>query len=101
MSDNEREDVLREIFPKGSVAYTVLLHVNRDGDNRSIKLLGVKDGGIRNVSGLVSEVLGYKFDRNRGGVWVGGGGMDMGFSLVYDLSRKIHGDGYAVVNRWL
>jgi len=72
----------------------------------------------RSISWLVGRATGYKVDRDRGGLKVGGCGMDMGFSVVYDMGRvlwpkgtpKPHGmrnggpdreGGYALKHEWL
>jgi hypothetical protein len=46
------------------------------------------------VSYLVARALGERIDRNNGGVKVSGCGMDMGFSLVYNLSHVLYPDGF-------
>jgi hypothetical protein len=38
---------------------------------------------------------------DRNGIRVGGCGMDMGFHLVYTLSRALFDDGYYVKHEWL
>ena len=49
------------------------------------------------MSGTVARAIGETFDREYGGVKVGGAGMDMGFHLVYVLSRELYGSGYQCV----
>jgi hypothetical protein len=35
-------------------------------------------------------VLGWRFDRKRGGVWVTGGNIDYGHHVVYTLARALY-----------
>jgi hypothetical protein len=42
----------------------------------------------------VAEALDMRYDREREGVKIGGCGMDMGFALVYDLSRVLFQDSF-------
>lgn len=96
---------LREVFPVGSTATTIVRHVSRSGMTRTISVLAIdKRGEIRDVSSDVARVLDWSVDRDRGGVRVDGCGMDMCFHLVYSMSRAIHAGldsdaGYAVSNR--
>lgn len=85
---------LREMFPAGSTVHTVLRHVSRSGMSRSISVVVCDSDGIRDVSYLVARALGDRIDRDRGGVKVGGCGMDMGFHLVYNLSATLYPDGF-------
>lgn len=73
---------------------------------------------IRSIAWLASRATGYTLDRDRGGLKMGGCGMDMGFQAVYSLGRamwpngtpKPHGTrngdpdrdgGYALKHTWL
>jgi hypothetical protein len=80
----------------GSVVLTLLRHVSRSGMTRDISVyLPDPDGGIpANVSGLVARATGNRFGPDRDAVRIGGAGMDMGFALVYDLSRVMFRDGF-------
>jgi hypothetical protein len=93
-------DRLRSDFPSGSNVGTVVRHVSRSGMSRSISVLAVsEDREIHDVSHDVAVALGWKFDRNNGGVKVDGAGMDMAFRLVYSLAQVLHGNGYALNKR--
>lgn len=91
-------ELLRGMFPPGSTAYTVLRHVSSSGMSRRIAVLFVEGSRPRDVSHLVARALSYKL-HERGGVVVGGCGMDMGFSLVYNLSHALHGAGYECLGK--
>lgn len=73
---------------------------------------------LRSIGWLAARAMGDGFDRDRQGVKIGGCGMDMGFSLVYNLGATIwpkgtpkpHGrrngepdreGGYALKHSWL
>lgn len=79
------------------------------------KYVGVR---IMRISWLAARAMDRTIDQNNGGIKIGGYGMDMGFSLVYDLGRtlwpkgtpKPHGKrngepdsdgGYALKQEWL
>lgn len=94
----EARVTLREVFPPGSTVHTVLRHVSRSGMQRSISCLsGGADGGVQDWSWAVARAIGMKFDRDRGGVKIGGCGMDMGFAIVYDLSYALYGEGFGCI----
>lgn len=73
---------------------------------------------IRSIGHLAAKLTGYAHDNDRGGLRMGGGGMDMGFAAVYALGSalwpkgtpKPHGTrngepdragGYALKHSWL
>ncbi len=83
---------LRNLFPPGSTVHTILRHVSRSGMSRAISVVGA---GSNDVTWLVARAMGEKIDPNHGGIKVGGCGMDMGFALVYSLSRTLYpGDSF-------
>lgn len=95
---DEARTRLLELFPPGSTAYTVLRNVSRSGMTRSISVISKdKDGGLSDVSYLVARLTGDRIDQSRGGVIVGGCGMDMGFSLVYNMAWKLYPEGYGCI----
>lgn len=87
---------LREMFPIGSTATTVIRHVSRSGMQRAISVLHAGPDGIEDVSWLVARATDFRFNRSHGGLTVNGCGMDMTFHLVYSLSAHLHGNGYLV-----
>jgi hypothetical protein len=84
---------LRELLPPGSTVYTILRHVSRSGMSRSISAVVVEDGEPVVIDYLVRHALGLTFDRTNGGLKVQGGGMDMGFHVVYSLSYALYPNG--------
>jgi len=84
--------------------YCILRHVSRSGMRREISFY-VKDaeGDLRLLDGLIHEVLtdskgkAYYPRVSKGdGLKVDGCGMDMGFSVVYNLSSILYGNGNTV-----
>jgi len=122
---------LRGLLPPGSTVFTKLNHVSRSGMTRSIEVMVFRDNKPVNLTSSVAEILGYKIHNKHYGLKVGGCGMDMGFSVVYNLSSALyrgvgydclgdrcpaadhvnvrdkskipsrHHDGYALRHRWL
>ncbi|AYD82169.1 hypothetical protein KNU13_gp83 [Gordonia phage Turuncu] len=87
----EALDRLREILPPGSTVVTIVKHVTASGMGRTIQPVTVYNGAVFDLTGYVARVVGWKVDTDRGGVYVQGCGMDMGFHLVYTLARTIYG----------
>ena len=81
-----RETLLGWLKP-GDTVYTILRHVSRGGATRQIGMVVLTPQGVRHPNHAVSVLLGLK--RKGDGVEVHGGGMDMGFSIVYDLGRVL------------
>jgi hypothetical protein len=79
---------LRAILKAGDTVYTVLRHVSSSGMSRRIDLYVVRDNEPRYLTGSVARLLDYR-QHNDGGVIVSGCGMDMGFHVVYELSRVL------------
>ena len=95
----EALEQLRGLFPPGNTVHTILRHVSRSGMSRAISVVVTEDGEPRDVSWLVARAGLGKFDRQHDGVKIGGCGMDMGFALVYDLSRTLNPDGFGCIGK--
>ncbi len=85
---------LREMFPPGSTAHTILRHCARSGMTRWISVVHNDE----DVSWLVARALGEKANQQHDGIKVGGCGMDMGFHLVYSLSSVLYPDGFDCID---
>ncbi len=105
---------LRDNLKPGDTVYCILRNVSRSGMSRQIDFYME---GMRCISGSIAEALDYP-QAQHGALKVGGCGMDMGFSVVYNLGAtlwpngtpKPHGTrngeldtdgGYALKHRWL
>jgi len=102
MDKEQIKKKLKQLFPKGSTAYTFVTKVATSGMSRHILVAGsMKKGIVNNVSWHVAHLLDCKYKDNTRSVFVGGAGMDMGFHLVYTLSSVLYDDGYAIEHQWL
>lgn len=82
---------LRKIFRPGSKVWTCVKHVSKSGMSRSIAVYANGKDGPYEVSFWVARALEYRIHPTRGGLVVGGCGMDMPFHLVNSLSYALHG----------
>lgn len=93
IKENRIAEIKKELISllenNNHIVYTKLLHVSRSGMMRSLDLI-LEDGTC--ITDEVTELLEYKWHGNTGGLKVTGCGMDMGFSVVYDLSCKLYCD---------
>ena len=97
LSEKEKKAVeLRELLKPGDTVFTKLNHVSRSGMTRIIEVMVFRDSAPVNITYDVSQVLDYKVSNSKHwGLKVGGCGMDMGFSVVYNLSSALYrGIGY-------
>ena len=67
--------------------------------SRSIKCFVASDGNIVDITWYVANALGTTRDRYWG-ITRGGCGMDMGFDLIYSLSRTLYPNGFACIGEW-
>lgn len=89
---------LRNMLPPGTKVATLVTHVSRSGMARSIRVFAPGDDGHSiDISGSVAHVIGDRFDSTNGGVRVMGCGMDMGFHVVYSLSRALYPHGFECI----
>ena len=110
---------LRTLLKPGQTVYTILNHRSASGMSRSISaVVSGKDGEIEKLDYWIARAKGEHIDPRHGGIKMTGCGMDMGFSLVYNLGCMLwstgtpepHGTrngqpdssgGYALKQRWL
>lgn len=106
IKERERQEAcerLRELLPVGSTVYCVLRHVSRSGMRREISFLvggceGMQKGAwIQDIDWLVCRALDMHL--GKAGIKVDGCGMDMGFHVVYSLSRVIYRDGFPCIGK--
>lgn len=102
---------MQEWVKPGDTVYTILRHVSRSGMQREIGVVLLLPGDRREEADArhggrtpvdvhpnypVSVILGARTGKHDG-VVVGGCGMDMGFHLVYTLSRYLYPDGFGCI----
>lgn len=100
MSEREQAiEQLREIFPPGSTVYTVRRNTSRSGASHSISVVtnNWKGDGPSDISFLAARAMADKIDHTHGGIKRHGGGMDMGFDLVYTLSSELYPEGFECI----
>lgn len=97
---------LRVRLPPGTTVHTNLRHVSASGMSRCIdvrlfKADSTQPNGVAVhwLSYWVAHVCGYRFDDKTDSVRVGGCGMDMGFAIVYALSRKLYPKGFDCIGK--
>lgn len=104
----EDKKYLMDILPAGGTCYTQVTSVAKSGMSRKMKFFAVHGEEIIDVTWKVATVLGDSVQHD-GTIRVSGCGMDMGFHMVYNLSRTLYGDvkcnesdsGCALKQRWL
>lgn len=95
MDKTEAIGQLRTLLPPGSTVRTILRHVSSSGMTRWISLIIETREGIRDITWLAAHAMRENVNSgNHEGIRVGGAGMDMGFALVYNLSRTLYPDGF-------
>ena len=101
--EEERQEArkrLKELGVKpGATIYTRLIHVSRSGMFRLIGVHVVHKGELVDITYWVNQLLDYGIDRDRGGLRVGGCGMDMGFHVAYSLSRSMFPKGWKCIGK--
>ncbi len=108
---SESIERLRELFAGDAYPkiHTITRHVSSSGMTRDISLIYVKNGAIYNLTYSAALALGWPLSEKSGNraIKVSGCGMDMGFHLVYTLSRVLYRDtlegdaGYKLQQAWL
>ncbi len=94
----EAVEKLRNWLEPGDTVYTILRHVSRSDMTRHIGVVIMQDGIDLHPNWAVAKAIGVRLMPRRGSdVVMGGCAMDMGFALVYDLSRTLFPDGFDCV----
>lgn len=98
----ETREALLKFLKPGATVYTTLLHVSRSGMQREIGLWTIvvptdgREPYNQYLSGYAAKLLGHRRGK-RDGVVVNGCGMDMGFAVVYELSRALWPNGHGCI----
>ena len=93
---------LRKLIQPGDKVFTILDHVSKSGMTRHIRIkLISKDGTTYDPNYLVAQALDMRQAKRGDGIVTQGCGMDMGFHVVYQLSKVLFDDGYAIKQRWI
>jgi hypothetical protein len=90
-----KADLLEFITP-GQTVYCILRHVAKSGMSRRISLFVIQNGELRDITGTAAVAMDRTLNRDEFSIVVGGCGMDMGWHLVYCLSRCLFPDGFGI-----
>ncbi|KKM71476.1 hypothetical protein LCGC14_1430240 [marine sediment metagenome] len=82
----------------GETVYTIVKHRSRSGMYRVIDLYIMRDNVPLRISWSVGTLV-EGYDRNHEGAKASGCGMDMGFHLVYSLSRELFPSGFGTMGQ--
>ena len=95
----EAIEKLREWIKPGDTVHTILRHVSQSGMSRDISVVLIRpDGSTLHPDYAVAKATGYPLSKKEG-IRIGGCGMDMGFQLVYVLSRILYADSFYCVGK--
>lgn len=81
-TDAELFGFLSEALKNGPLSLMVT-HVAKSGMSRTIRVFGMRNGRIEDMSREVARLTGHRWSEK--GVHIGGCGMDMGFALMDSL----------------
>jgi hypothetical protein len=88
------EKYLKKLFARNTKVYTSIKRVSSTGMSRHISVYVARKEQIINITWHVGNITEYKRNNDTGGLVVGGCGMDMGFHLIYSLSRCLYPKGF-------
>jgi hypothetical protein len=92
----EAVEMAHKLLKPGDTVHTILRHVSRSGMLRRISPVRIwQEGQTYHLDHLANCIInGTRSVDNGDGVPMGGCGMDMGFELVYVLSRYLYPNGF-------
>jgi|TARA_R110002020_G_scaffold212783_2_gene419449 predicted HAD superfamily phosphohydrolase YqeG len=93
-------DHLKQHIKEGDTLFTNVTHVSRSGMSRNINVYSLRKDDCSKWNYYISRALDYTLKKDNT-ISIKGCGMDMGFHLVYCLSKALYDDGYAIKQRWL
>lgn len=95
------------IEKSGYKVYTILRHVSKSGMYREISPVLIIDNRVYYIAYSTAIITGMKYTEKNGhnAIGISGCGMDMGFSLVYDLSSVLYRNeergAYKINQEWI
>ena len=102
-----RERLLTHYVTQGATVYTILRSRSASGMSRTISLVLALDGKVQDITYYAAQALGERLIETNGhrAIRQNGGGMDMGFNLVYNLSSVLFNGaeraGYILRQEWI
>jgi len=96
----EQIEALRYILEPGATVHTVLRHVSKSGLSRVLDAYRLQHADATFLTARVADAIGARYQSSPGkpnGLVVSGCGMDMGFHVVYVLSRVLYPTGFGCI----
>lgn len=93
----EAIDRLRKLIQPGDKVYTTVRHVSRSGMSRVIDAHLIKNNEPIWIGRLVAKAIESRYNDDKQGVVMYGGGMDMTFELVYQLGSVLWPKGFGCI----
>lgn len=92
----QQTETLRKWIKPGDTVSCILRHVSSSGMSRRISLVitNKETGAIQDISGYAASVMDYRRNNRDNSLIVSGCGMDMGFSCVYNLGKRLFPAGF-------
>ena len=90
----------------GATVYTLRRHISSSGLSQDISLYVVNNNKLENITYYAAHALGERLIESAGyrAIRQQGGGMDLGFNLVYNLSSVLYAGqdraGYVLKHEW-
>lgn len=106
IEETEAKEKLKDLLKKADFkVYTLLRHVSQSGMLRRISAFVIINNEPYEIDYLLAKIGFKRGDMNHEGIIISGCGMDMGFSLVYDLSSTLYGsehkNAYKLKQKWI
>jgi hypothetical protein len=96
---------LKNLLKPEDTIYGIIDHVSSSGMSRTIRFILIKNNMPVYLDGVIADLLDYKIDLKHNGLKVSGCGMDMIFSVVYNVSELVfegqERSGYLINSRQL
>lgn len=84
---------LKALLKPGETIYTILKHVSASGMYRAIDVYVFRNNEPRRITWSVGKAIDETYSTKHEALGVNGCGMDMGYHVVYSLSRALWPDG--------
>jgi hypothetical protein len=100
---DESATYLLTVLKPGAEVKTILRSCSRSGMSRRISLVVAIEDNVQDITWHAARAMGEATKQGGryvqdGGLVVGGCGMDMGFHVVYNLSRTLFPDGFPIAD---
>lgn len=89
MEEQEALETLQKWIKPGTTVYTLLRHRAASGMSRVLDVYVISDNEPIRLTRSVAKLLDWTYNREHEGVLVHGCGLDVGYHLVYTLSRVL------------